>query len=185
MRLTRRLGNYTRITCPQPWFARSSALSSTWLPSLLLGAVLLVLSGCSPWAADFPVTVTNNTGSPITVQFFQHVWTKPNVVNTLNNGIPAPMANNTSLPITIRSGSGGLDTWTVAFTLSGTCYYRIKKQCSLTSSDQGGNIAILLLAPDDGFSVVLPSSSSCIENFYRESTGNACPPTTANAAQAP
>lgn len=108
--------------------------------------------------------VTNQTGGTITNGSAYHQWQ-----GNVNGGSFGTLENNASYSFTINVGSGGHDLWTVKFTdANGNCYYRDNKQCDVESSDldSGGPVNVNLLSGPQGFSIEMPSSSSCNDNYY-------------------
>ena len=68
----------------------------------------------------------------------------------------------------IDVGSGGSDLWSVRFDDGTNCYNRSNKQCNVDESDyQSRKPVVIDLGPGgQGFSVLLPVSSSCKDNRY-------------------
>jgi hypothetical protein len=108
--------------------------------------------------------LTNQTGAKITGVYACHEWddkTQPQTADELGDG------DYRSWWIDV--GSGGHDLWSVSFTdASGRFWYRHNKQCDITADDLSSGRAVYLnLGPGSmGFSVSLPYSSSCNNNFY-------------------
>ena len=68
---------------------------------------------------------------------------------------------------------GENDYWDVTFTIfydtdnkGKVLYYRNDKQCNYESADSGKNCSIVLMV--DKFSVILPVTSSCMDNYLEE-----------------
>ncbi|MEM7035489.1 MAG: hypothetical protein AAF570_00840 [Bacteroidota bacterium] len=67
------------------------------------------------------------------------------------------------------TGSGANDYWSLSFEMpNGTKYYRRNKQCNIQSSDINSGEAIHFnLEPiTKGFSIEMPVSASCNDNYY-------------------
>jgi hypothetical protein len=116
------------------------------------------------WDGNMTVNVNNQTGGTIYGAICFHQWSG----NTSNGG-PLDLPNGGSFSFPINVGSGGSDDWSVAFIdAQGNGWYRNGKQCDVEESDygSGGSVNINLLGSSTGFSVELPSSSSCTDNYY-------------------
>jgi hypothetical protein len=119
------------------------------------------------WGGTMTCSVTNQTGGTITSVSVVHLWNQyhdapaPNPTPSLDNG--------DTISFQINVGSGGSDDWSVSFTdASGACWYRNGKQCNVEEEDytSGSPVNINLLSGAQGFSIELPSSSSCTDNYY-------------------
>lgn len=121
------------------------------------------------WSGTMNCNIVNATGGTITNVTFSHEW----------NGIAnAPLfnqnqgfANGDSVSFTINVGEGGSDLWSVQFTdAQGKCWYRKGKQCDVSEEDfESGKPVTAQLNPGTvGFSIELPVSSSCPDNYYDE-----------------
>ncbi len=110
------------------------------------------------------VILNNQTGNTV---YGASCW---HVLNGKTDGLyPQDLANGGSAAFQINVGSGGNDDWSVAFIdAGGNGWYRSGKQCNVEESDlnSGQPININLLATSTGFSIELPSSSSCTDNSY-------------------
>lgn len=117
-------------------------------------------------------TVTNQTGGTITNVSVLHQWSS---YQDSPNPNPTPsLGSNDEIQFQINVGSGGSDDWSVTFTdSSGQCWYRNGKQCDVEDSDykSGSPVNINLLAGSQGFSIEMPSSSSCTDNSYDKCPG--------------
>jgi hypothetical protein len=112
--------------------------------------------------------VTNQFPGNIQQVMVSHQWTE---TSTIDGSTTTPQASvlspggTFSFPITV--GSGGRDLWSVSFMYNGLQYYRNNKQCDVTQSDisSEGTVYINLISPTNGFSIELPKSSSCTDNY--------------------
>lgn len=109
--------------------------------------------------------LTNQTGRAITDAYLAHEWDGDRQAVAADWMDPG---ERKELPI--RVGGGGHDLWTVRFTDAtdtGT-WHRNRKQCDVTSGDyDSGQPVYINLGPGrQGWSVVLPDSSSCWDNYY-------------------
>lgn len=125
----------------------------------------------SDWTGEMTCVVTNQTGGPITKATTFHGW---------NNGSQGPLAfsleDGGSVSFDFKTGSGHDDYWSVSFTdAEGNVWYRDDKQCNVDESDyqSGKPVRINLLAPSTGWSVELPVSSGCPDNYYDQQTSAA------------
>lgn len=118
------------------------------------------------WSGTMKCIVTNQTGGPITGLSASHEW--EGVTNSPTE-VPPSLADGESISFSINVGSGGSDEWTVRFTdAQGNCWYRNGKQCDVEEDDlnSGLPVNVNLLNSSQGFSIELPSSSSCTDNSY-------------------
>lgn len=115
------------------------------------------------WDGVMTVNVNNQTNGPIYGAVCFHQWN-----GNTNSGGPQDLPDGGSFSFQINVGSGGSDDWSVAFIDGGgNGWYRNGKQCNVEESDyETGPININLLPSSTGFSVELPSSSSCTDNYY-------------------
>jgi len=122
------------------------------------------------WNGNMNVIVTNQTGGTITDATAAHSWQASNT-----SVGPQTLAQGQSMSFGISVGSGGSDQWSIGFISGGTKYYRTGKQCNVEESDldSGSPIFINFLPPSQGWSVELPSSSSCTDNYYDTSSAAA------------
>lgn len=119
------------------------------------------------WSGTMNCNIINSTGGTITNVTFSHEW---------NDSANAPIfnpnqgfANGDSVELTINVGEGGSDLWSVQFTdASGNCWYRKGKQCDVSEDDynSGNPVNAVLNAGTVGFSIELPVSTSCPDNYY-------------------
>jgi hypothetical protein len=123
----------------------------------------------SDWSGVMTCIVTNQTGGPITKATTFHSW---------NDGSQGPLAFSLdaggSVSFDFKTGSGHDDYWSVSFTdAEGSVWSRDDKQCNVDESDweSGNPVQIDLGAPATGWSVVLPVSTGCPDNYYDQSTG--------------
>ena len=116
------------------------------------------------WGGDIDCYVTNQTGGPITGVRVSHDWdgrTQPFSAERLEDG--------ETHDFYVQTGQGGHDHWTVSFTdASGSGWHRKGKQCDITVDDFRSNRPVwITLGPGRrGFSVTMPVSSSCNDNYY-------------------
>lgn len=118
------------------------------------------------YSGNMTVIVANQSGGTITEVSVTHVWTN-------GNGVPdtfskPSMGSNENDSFPIRVGSGGDDLWSVRWVDSnGQCWYRNQKQCDVYEEDlrSGNPIHVNLINGDNGFSVEMPESSSCDDNY--------------------
>lgn len=124
------------------------------------------------WTGSITVVVNNQTGGAVSNLSVTHMWKQSQ--DTLP-GQPISLANNASAQFTANTGSGGSDTWSVTFNdASGNCWYRNGKQCNIESGDIGaGQINFNLQPGSQGFSIELPESSSCNDNYYNSCNADA------------
>jgi len=115
------------------------------------------------WSGNMKVIVTNQTGGTITEATAAHSWQSSNT-----SVGPQTLAQGQQMSFGISVGSGGSDTWSIGFLIGTTKYYRTGKQCNVEESDldTGNPIYINFLPPSQGWSIEMPSSSSCTDNFY-------------------
>ena len=110
--------------------------------------------------------VFNYTGGKIAV-VAQHVW------NNYKDPLQFIVLDiNQSASFTINVGSGGSDYWSVwLMATSGRYLYRDNKQCDVYESDlnSGNPINLNLQNQSTGFSIQMPKSSSCVNNYYNTS----------------
>lgn len=120
------------------------------------------------WGGSMQVIVTDETGGPITQVSVSHRWTDGGSPESISC---QSMALHESVPFEIVVGSGGSDEWTVALVdVSGQEWGRQNKQCNVKEEDYDSHesIRIQLGLLNEGWSVYLPKSSSCIDNYYDE-----------------
>lgn len=119
------------------------------------------------WKGTMSCEVTNKTGGPIAV-YVEHV------LGNHTDKLTFRMLNNNAVAeFTINVGSGSNDLWTVRLMASHGGYaYRDGKQCNVEEDDLNSNqpVNLYLYNTKEGFTVALPSSSSCDKNYY-----NTCP----------
>lgn len=103
------------------------------------------------------VNCTNATISNVTV-----VHTCGSFTNSATAASLAPGAATAAVALNGQSGSN--DLWSITFTMNGQTYSRSGKQCNYMPDDspQGAVIALYL----KNFSVLLPVTSSCLNNSY-------------------
>jgi hypothetical protein len=119
------------------------------------------------WPGTMNCVVTNQTGGTITNLSVLHQW--EGYMDQPTPDVTPSLAQNESVSFQVHVGPGGSDDWTLSFVDSkGKNYYRNDKQCDVEEEDvQSGNpIYINLLPPAQGFSIEMPSSSSCNDNSY-------------------
>ncbi|HEV3485265.1 MAG TPA: hypothetical protein VG106_07650 [Vicinamibacterales bacterium] len=118
------------------------------------------------WGGQMTCNIINNTGGAITNVTFSHEW---------NGGAQEPIfgtdpfPDGGTAPFTIQVGDGGSDLWSVQFTdADGNCWYRKDKQCDVSEDDftSGNPVNAVLKAGKVGFSIELPVSTSCPDNYY-------------------
>jgi hypothetical protein len=116
------------------------------------------------WSGTMQCHVRNSTGAKITDVRVSHDWGEFSQSEDLDSIHPG----DTVAVFVMDVGSGGRDLWSVRFVdSSGNCYYRSKKQCNVEESDLPGKHVVLDLGPGaQGFSVLLPVSSPCLNNKY-------------------
>jgi len=108
--------------------------------------------------------VTNQTGNLITSvsiqKFFGDSPDGSVSVDTMNL--------NDQISFNFTGGSGSGDYWTLQFNLNGVTYYRNRKRCDVETEDLSAPqpVNLNLLPPAQGFSVEMPVSSSCDDNYY-------------------
>ena len=126
------------------------------------------------------VDVHNLTGGDISAATISHTWKGS---TTGLSGVSLTVGS--ALPFAISTGSGSDDRWTVTFVLGDTIYYRDGKVCNIKEKDRtsGQTIKIQLLPPATGWSIVMPLSSSCIDNFYDRQTVTAAAAAAAEAGR--
>lgn len=118
------------------------------------------------WSGTMNCIITNQTGGAITGLSASHQWEGNTDAAT---DVPPTLANGASISFSVNVGSGGSDEWSVRFTdAQGNCWYREGKQCDVEEDDlnSGLPVNINLLNSSQGFSIELPSSSSCTDNSY-------------------
>lgn len=127
-----------------------------------------------PALADFSgmmnVNVCNQSGTDINVQV-THQWTKASLdpVFPANTGETLVSNNKCSAGKQIQVGSGGSDQWSVVGAyVGGQIFAREGKQCNVTEGDfdSGNPIYFTIFSYNQGFSVELPESSSCLHNSF-------------------
>lgn len=119
------------------------------------------------WNGEMTCVVTNQTGGTITNVSLIHQW--KSFQDTPNPNPTPSLKDNASISFTINVGSGGSDEWSVTFTdAQGACWYRNGKQCDVEENDyqSGAPVSVNLLNSAQGFSIEMPASSSCPDNFY-------------------
>jgi hypothetical protein len=120
-------------------------------------------SGVAAYSGTMTCNVLNSTGGTIAV-VAQHAWS--NYKDTLAFIV---LENGKAASFTIHVGSGGSDYWSVwIMATSGRYLYRDNKQCDVYESDLDSHnpINLNLLNQSTGFSIQMPKSSSCINNYY-------------------
>lgn len=120
--------------------------------------------GEQKWGGTMTCHVANETGGYISNVTATHEWDDRS--QQLGR---TGMDVGESAPFEILVGSGGHDLWSIIFMdESGRMCVRHGKQCDVTSGDlsSGGPVYLNLGPYSRGFSVVLPDSSSCIDNSY-------------------
>ena len=121
----------------------------------------------SSWGGTMTANFVNSTGGTISNMAFSHSWNDGTDMPIIPAG--STLADGATLPLTIHVGEGGSDTWSVKFTdASGDCWYRDNKQCDVEQEDfaSGKPVTVQLLAGNVGFSVLMPVSESCVDNYY-------------------
>lgn len=117
------------------------------------------------YSGQMQCVVTNQSGETIRGVRVVHTWSgTTQVFNALS------MAPNESGSFSegIQVGSGGNDEWSVRWIdAQNNCWYRIGKQCDVYSEDfdSGKPVYINLINGSNGFSVEMPESSSCDDNY--------------------
>jgi len=107
----------------------------------------------------------SSVGAKITNVKVTHSWTNgsgPDVFTA--SSIPDKENGN----FEINVGSGGSDEWSVQWTDGyGQCWFRNNKQGDIFEEDfrSGKPVNVNLLNGQQGFSVEMPVSSSCTDNF--------------------
>jgi hypothetical protein len=117
------------------------------------------------WSGTMWCQVHNGTGVQIDGVKVSHQWAE----FTQSKDFDFIPAGHTVDAFGMNVGSGGSDFWSVRFADNNkNCYYRSNKQCNVEESDyQSRNPVVLDLGPgSQGFSVVLPTTSSCLNNSY-------------------
>jgi hypothetical protein len=117
------------------------------------------------WNGTMQCIVTNDTGGPITDVAVSHTWTDDGTQSTTSQS----MAQAYAIEFAISVGDGGSDEWTISLVdVSGEMYGRVDKQCDVEEEDyDSGNPVRISLGPlTVGWSVQLPVSSSCTDNYY-------------------
>ncbi|MBX9635888.1 MAG: hypothetical protein K2X44_12975, partial [Magnetospirillum sp.] len=117
-------------------------------------------AGVTATAYNGTFTVVNCTGSPISNVTVTH--TCASFTDTVVAVNLAP-GQTTSEQI-LRAQTGSNDYWTVSFQINGQTKSRTNKQCNYEQSDSPGTCVITLYA--NNFSVLLPTTSSCLNNSY-------------------
>ncbi|HEX8150110.1 MAG TPA: hypothetical protein VF591_23200 [Pyrinomonadaceae bacterium] len=118
------------------------------------------------WYGTMKCVVTNQTGGTIFGLSASHQWKG---YTDLATNVPPTMENGQSVTFIINVGSGGSDEWAVRFNdAQGNCWYRQGKQCNVEEDDLNSKapVHLNLLSSSQGFSIELPSSSSCPHNHY-------------------
>ncbi|HYO13846.1 MAG TPA: hypothetical protein VE685_11690 [Thermoanaerobaculia bacterium] len=119
------------------------------------------------WSGTMTCTVTNQTGGTITNLSILHQW--EGFADAPNPNPTASLAEGASISFTINVGSGGSDEWSLRFIdATGACWYRDQKQCDVEDEDleSGQPVLVNLLNGNQGFSIEMPESSSCTDNYY-------------------
>ncbi|ROO87362.1 delta endotoxin-like protein [Actinocorallia herbida] len=117
------------------------------------------------WQGSMQCIVTNKTGGPITNVSVSHAW------NATQSTSAPELSNGDSIltPFSIETGSGGSDLWTISCVdASGETWGRTDKQCDIEEEDYDSGEAVrITFGPlSEGWSVTLPLSSSCTDNYY-------------------
>ncbi|WP_198018843.1 hypothetical protein [Azorhizobium doebereinerae] len=102
------------------------------------------------------VNCTNNTISNVSV-----VHTCGSFTNSATAGSLAP---GQAVATSLNSQSGSNDLWSITFTMNGQTYSRSGKQCNYMPDDSPQGVVISLYLKN--FSVLLPVTSSCLNNYY-------------------
>ena len=116
------------------------------------------------WNGEMTCNVYNQTGGTITGLLVTHTWDdipSGTSVSVLDDGA--------SVAFGFETGSGATDYWTVRFTdAAGACWYRTAKQCGVEQEDfdSAKSVVINLLPGSQGFSIEMPISDSCLDNYY-------------------
>jgi hypothetical protein len=117
------------------------------------------------WTGTMTCEVVNETGYEITNVSAAHTWNdKPS-----EKSVPV-LGSGESFAFKFECGAEGNDYWSVSFTDNrGRDYFRDQKQCNLEQDDyqSGSPVFINLLDPEQGFSIELPYSASCLDNPYQ------------------
>ncbi len=116
------------------------------------------------WSGEMICNVVNQTGGRLTTVYAAHKWN-----NIISKEDKYDLDEGDYFSFTFQTGAGGSDEWTVRFIDDeGGCYYRTDKQCNLEEGDykSGIPVHINLEAGSNGFSIELPDSSSCLDNYY-------------------
>ena len=119
------------------------------------------------WSGTMKCEIVNATGGSITKVTFSHEWNGSANAPLFNQN--QPFANGEKVSFTINVGEGGADLWSVQFTdAEGNCWYRQSKQCDVSEDDfnSGKAVRAVLKAGNVGFSIELPVSTSCLDNYY-------------------
>lgn len=119
------------------------------------------------WQGNMQCIVMNNTGGPITNVSVAHTW---NATQSVSVGELA-QGDVILTPFSIETGSGGSDLWTISCVdASGENWVRSGKQCDIEEEDfDSGEAVRVTFGPfTDGWSVIMPVSSSCTDNYYAD-----------------
>ncbi len=115
------------------------------------------------YSGNMTCIVNNQSGGPITDVSVSHQW--KGITNTYG---PTSLNTGANGSFEIQVGSGGSDEWSVRWTdADGQCWYRSDKQCDVYDEDlnSGKPVNVNLINGDQGFSVEMPVSSSCNDNY--------------------
>ena len=121
------------------------------------------------WGGTMKCLLVNQTGNQILAVYVNHNWESHNDAPDPNPTVE--MAANGGIGFLINVGAGGSDDWSVAFTdMNGKYWYRSGKQCDVESEDYNSGQEVQVVLGSGGFSIQLPKSSSCNNNYYNTIT---------------
>jgi hypothetical protein len=126
------------------------------------------------WGGTMKCYIVNQTGGTITKVSFAHQWNGAAQAPLFSPTDPFENGEQVELDITV--GPGSADDWSVQFNdAQGKCWYRNNKQCDVSQSDfESGKPVYAILKPGNvGFSIDLPVSQSCKDNYYDSCDGDA------------
>lgn len=115
------------------------------------------------------VTVCNSSNTGINVQVVHHWQSSLDNVFPVSTGGTFVDKDQCSPGKPINVGSGGTDSWGVTGAyVGGGLFSRENKQCNVEEDDlnSGTPIQFIIFSHEQGFSIKMPKSSSCLHNHF-------------------
>lgn len=120
------------------------------------------------WQGTMKCQLQNALGLEIDSLNFSHNWTNGSGPDSPPNNGSITLKAGELLEFDINVGSGGDDDWSFSFAVGGGSYSRNGKQCDIEYDDysSGDPVSVIFMPAETGWSINMPSSSSCTDNSY-------------------